>query len=521
MRSPWTIKNEKHLEEEEEEDDEEEAGMAALPPAARSTFTVRRLAAITLGLTACILALLTAHVFFTPAPVACPACSTVDSAETPTSLTAIAVPPVVCPTVPAAVAPAAPVAVPATPTPPVPVDPWSYAGLMGEDPTSGAALRDQLLSDRDSFFAYMHESQFPTNCDTRKLYVLNLGHDAGLGSQLAVYQNHFLRALRLDRTLVINYKTPYGAGVCDDENWDCFFQPITSCKAPATLDPADQALPAGERRVLVDSELVWVFPDESQEVEFWNDREAPDPLYKYFRPLPASPLSAGALPRGNVFYFSEALRFLMRPNKLLLDTLKEVQSEPSMAAGAVAWNAPKTHLLSVHIRHGDNDLAVHQASEFGVRIRRQLQDYNQPVVFVGSDDNDAIQDVKNMLAAKRLTPPIVCHLAPEHFGVAGTANALSTLRQREGLYLLVQYFYFARAHSLIDGIASNSGRVLYQMRMWRRHEPHLVEHPLVDMDGDMWSTAGGWEVDSWKATYSPRHGAPKVAPEPVPKRREV
>ena len=175
------------------------------------------------------------------------------------------------------------------------------------------------------------EHQNPSDCSKAKF--LEYRHDvSGIGSQLHLHGQALALAMHLGRILVLPQDAQmhyYDKSFCPgEENWDCWFQPITWCKTRG--------------------DVLKVFEDPLLNGTDFDKRAVPE----IFRPmLDCSPIKNGAH-----FYWwrAQSIVYLTRFNERTRKAVDHLRSESLMQCKE---KVSELHLLppgsiSTHVRHG-------------------------------------------------------------------------------------------------------------------------------------------------------------------------
>eukprot|EP00306_Pavlova_sp_CCMP459_P008138 CAMPEP_0185157836 /NCGR_PEP_ID=MMETSP1139-20130426/2026_1 /TAXON_ID=298111 /ORGANISM="Pavlova sp., Strain CCMP459" /LENGTH=379 /DNA_ID=CAMNT_0027722941 /DNA_START=229 /DNA_END=1368 /DNA_ORIENTATION=+ len=228
-------------------------------------------------------------------------------------------------------------------------------------------------------------------------------------------------------------------------------------------------------------------------------------------------------------------RYLLRPNAALRANVARLEHTLELdAPGAYARTA------AVHIRHGDK---WHESrlvpTENYARVLGYLHMWHGvETAFVGTDDPQAVSQIREELAARGLAMRVVelpareFVLQPSNRGAAGRMTHLFTRQQRaqarqqraqarqraqahmsksssqagtpdagaepdEGRTMLSQILMFARCEWMIGTLSSNIGRLVYLLRYGETHAG-LGRH-FIDMDGNEFTACPArkpWPVGS-------------------------
>ena len=164
-------------------------------------------------------------------------------------------------------------------------------------PTKDVVRAD--MEDILRFQLWIYRCQNPSDCSQKRQHHFR-GWSAGLGAQLQVIGNSFLRALLNQHVFILDYhKSKYiDPRRCSDQSYKCLFLPITTCKA------TDFALPIGAKPQELAATTCTMF-----DPKLFSKQAGLSRVYSV------------------EWYFREALRYLTRPNRELKQFGQSVRFE--------------------------------------------------------------------------------------------------------------------------------------------------------------------------------------------------
>lgn len=129
--------------------------------------------------------------------------------------------------------------------------PWQAADTIGKW-SSNFTCREQYFCGTDFNFAEFEQAadaiykhQHPKDCRTAKFLVVEKEFESGLGSTINAKASMFLFALSVGRVLIDHPDIVWGMTnpkTCTEQDWSCYFAPLTNCTLPANWVSAAEPL---------------------------------------------------------------------------------------------------------------------------------------------------------------------------------------------------------------------------------------------------------------------------------------
>ncbi|GAB5361113.1 hypothetical protein AAMO2058_000686600 [Amorphochlora amoebiformis] len=250
---------------------------------------------------------------------------------------------------------------------------------IGVPPSNKKEL--QQLEDSEKFQKFLHELQFPSDCGSKRIYDID-HHPYGLGSQIHVSAMSLLEAASVGMTSVLTWKTRYHApSRCKSQLWECTFLEISSCTAAdAGKKKESQTSECKEPNTVRTAETFlrhncsYIKRKQKRIGAFSSGWLQHRPIIRNLKKRAKIEGEYGAL-----FYFREAVRFLLRPNELMTNFTLSVKNQVK----GLPSNQDMSQVFGAHIRHGEDKMARAQysAQDFAKFIYHRLEAqefYSQP-----------------------------------------------------------------------------------------------------------------------------------------------
>lgn len=253
-------------------------------------------------------------------------------------------------------------------------------------------------------FEYFHRLQNPSNCDNAK-YFLTISHNWGHGSSFHMVSDLFSCALRFNRIMVYDNDWIWSQKMCNKQNMDCYFAPITNCTYSSDIVwksyEDDHALESDDHEKYVSSQN-FGYCGEPSSFYNQNDKCLDENVYKRYHNSKKT------------MYYGSALRYMLRPN---VEFYKDMMHMMDTSLVVLRPDAPKPilvvknnipfpeHAIGIHIRHGDKwtESKLFNYTEY-MNAADQLREkfpYLSKSIILGTDDEHIIENIENNPSERR------------------------------------------------------------------------------------------------------------------------
>jgi len=313
----------------------------------------------------------------------------------------------------------------------------------------------QEIEDSERFQEYIHHLQHKVDCKAQntKFYVMT-PHPYGLGSQIHISAMSLLEAMVMNMTFIMPWTTRYVApSRCKSQTWECSFMKISKC----TLEDAFKAKksqPKACNSPAVTSNAAKFLENKCSFIERRQRKKgAFNSEWFGYRPIINTLLSTARINEGegggggggggrygSLFVFREAVRYIIRPNPLMVNFTNYVRTQIK----DLPQDVDMSQVMGVHIRHGEDKMKRPQytAKDFATMIYQRLENEGRyRYVLLASNSGKAYKDLpKNLEDISRFkgidfgTPKVVS--VPGHFfSTIGTGDKnqdpFSTLKNHD------------------------------------------------------------------------------------------
>ena len=408
-----------------------------------------------------------------------------------------------------------------------------FGGSVGAEYDSVARERERR--DAERFQAFLHAHQHPNWCGYEGtaakgmhrqpkepgegVYVMQ-PHAYGLGSQIHVSAMSLLEAVAANLTFVLPWKSQYVApSRCASQTWTCTFQGVSAC-GESDVERARAAQPAGcsDRAVFRTADAFskkgcrFIMRKQSQAGAFASS-------WLGFRGIIQGLRRRANIKGeyGSLFYFREAVRYLLRPNAKMRAFGQTLRS----AIKGLPAGADLSRAIAVHVRQGEDRMRRPQYSteEYAKIVHMKMQNQGGfKYVLLSSNKRSVYQEFPRALEKLRkgyraadFEIPRVVSVPASFFAALGDGNR-ETARALDGydnaggefdemMVMVSQAYLFAQCGAFVGTLHHNIGQLVWELASaW-----HFTPTPnAYDMAGSPWFS--GW----WASMdpHGPHHPRP-------------
>mmetsp|Transcript_6579 Transcript_6579/g.10323 ORF Transcript_6579/g.10323 Transcript_6579/m.10323 type:complete len:478 (+) Transcript_6579:154-1587(+) len=390
----------------------------------------------------------------------------------------------------------------------------------------------QEIEDSERFQEYIHHLQHKVDCKAQntKFYVMT-PHPYGLGSQIHISAMSLLEAMVMNMTFIMPWTTRYVApSRCKSQTWECSFMKISKC----TLEDAFKAKksqPKACNSPAVTSNAAKFLENKCSFIERRQRKKgAFNSEWFGYRPIINTLLSTARINEGeggvggggggrygSLFVFREAVRYIIRPNPLMVNFTNYVRTQIK----DLPQDVDMSQVMGVHIRHGEDKMKRPQytAKDFATMIYQRLENEGRyRYVLLASNSGKAYKDLpKNLEDISRFkgidfgTPKVVS--VPGHFfSTIGTGDKnqdpFSTLKNHDShsghdemMAMIAQLYILTSCGGFLGTLHHNFGQMVWELMSASRYTTLVNAH---DMSGGVWFS--GWVASGFP--HGPLHFNP-------------
>lgn len=306
--------------------------------------------------------------------------------------------------------------------------------------------------------SFLYNHQHPADCSTAKFLIITKEWYGGLGASIHIKAWMFLIALSMDRVLIDAPDIKWAktnSDNCREEDWTCYFAPMTHCKLPEGWANASEALKAshltdgGGAPQFVQSPCQPYVAGSSVSA---SKSSVENLTIEHFRKKPSS------------WWMAHAAAYLARPNKRTLSVACTYWN--CITANQTAQSRP---MASMFVRSGDKwkEAAFHNTSDHMRALEEfvAVHPFLRPhQVYFGTDSADILKQAVVDYKDKWNLLWVGYHRTRRGFDQAEFNKGSRSVIELQMLMTLTDLIVALSADVFVGTLSSNQNRLIDELR---------------------------------------------------------